>query len=92
MEPFPLVVNTLDTLHLATAAVCAANIEGNPVALFSHDQAMNRLAKAMGLLAPLSDRGSAWVLQTASGEKDRVLPSESFTRRTNFGKIGQNSL
>ncbi len=57
MEAFPVVVKTLDALHLASALVYAeqyADSESQEtLLLFSHDEAMNRCARALGLATPL---------------------------------------
>jgi hypothetical protein len=56
MQAFPVVVKTLDALHLATALIYAeAYLErerNERLMLFSHDQTMNRCARAVGLVAP----------------------------------------
>lgn len=52
MGAFPVVVRTLDALHLATALIVAQT--DDRVAVFSHDDGMNRCARAIGLIAPLS--------------------------------------
>lgn len=51
MEPFPVNVRTLDALHVATALMVAEDTGG--VALFSHDEGMNRCARSLGLAAAL---------------------------------------
>lgn len=57
MEAFPVVVRTLDALHLASAIVyaesCTDTGSDETLLLFSHDEAMNRCARALGLATPL---------------------------------------
>ena len=53
-ESFPVVVRTLDALHLATALLWARDPAGEAgnmenVHLFSHDSALNSCAQALGL-------------------------------------------
>ena len=53
-ESFPVVVGTLDALHLATALLWARNAAGEAgdteaVHIFSHDAALNTCARAIGL-------------------------------------------
>ena len=55
-ESFPVVVKTLDALHLASALVYAESPSGSlsqetPL-LFSHEEAMNRCARALGFATP----------------------------------------
>ena len=52
MEAFTVVVRTLDALHVASALPVEQT--DDRVALFSHDDGMNRCARAIGLIAPLS--------------------------------------
>lgn len=56
MDSFPVVVRTLDALHLASAVVYAesyADSESDETLLiFSHDEAMNRCARALGFATP----------------------------------------
>ncbi len=56
MESFPVVVKTLDALHLASALVYAESSSGSrsqeTALLFSHDEAMNRCARAVGFATP----------------------------------------
>ncbi|MBN2050694.1 MAG: hypothetical protein JW760_09635 [Spirochaetales bacterium] len=52
--PFPVVVKTLDALHLASAQVFSERFPEEKVLIFSHDTGMNRCALALGLTAPLS--------------------------------------
>jgi hypothetical protein len=58
MQAFPVVVKTLDALHLATALVYAEeylDAEHNEgLLVFSHDEGMNRCARAVGLAAPFA--------------------------------------
>jgi len=57
MGSFPVVVKTLDALHLATALLYAESYldaaANEQVLLFSHDAAMNRCAVALGFPTPL---------------------------------------
>jgi hypothetical protein len=50
---FPLVINTLDALHLASAQVFSEAEAGETVLVFSHDGGMNRCVVALGFAAPL---------------------------------------
>ena len=54
---FPVVVKTLDALHLATALVYAEHyLSSEPheaLIVFSHDESMNRCAYALGMETPL---------------------------------------
>lgn len=56
MGSFPVVVKTLDALHLATALALAEAEAERPggVQVFSYDRAMNLCARALGLGAPLA--------------------------------------
>ena len=51
MDPFPVNVRTLDALHVATALM--VDEEAGAVALFSHDEGMNRCARSLGITAAL---------------------------------------
>ena len=51
MDPFPVNVRTLDALHVATALMVGEDAGG--VALFSHDEGMNRCARSLGINAAL---------------------------------------
>ena len=53
MGSFPVVVKTLDALHLSTALRMAEQDGMANVHVFSHDKAMNLCARALGLGAPL---------------------------------------
>ena len=57
MGSFPVVVKTLDALHLASALTYAGSYleseSDETLLLFSHDEAMNRCARALGLATPL---------------------------------------
>lgn len=57
MGAFPLVVKTLDALHLATGILYAESLAAAPesehLLLFSHDRGMNRCAAALGFATPL---------------------------------------
>jgi predicted nucleic acid-binding protein len=52
MESFPVVVKTLDALHLASAIKLGEALHGEIVVMYSHDKAMNQCAKALGLGLP----------------------------------------
>ena len=58
MGTFPLVVKTLDALHLATVILYAESLAASPesehLLLFSHDRGMNRCAAALGFATPFS--------------------------------------
>ncbi len=55
MEAFPVHINTLDALHIASMlAFTQARPEEN-LSVFSYDSAMNRCAKALGYSAPFSN-------------------------------------
>ena len=51
IAPFPVNVRTLDALHVATALMVGEDAGG--VALFSHDEGMNRCARSLGITAAL---------------------------------------
>jgi hypothetical protein len=51
---FPVVINTLDALHLASAQIFSEAEASETVLIFSHDGGMNRCAAALGFAAPLS--------------------------------------
>ena len=51
MDSFPVNVRTLDALHVATALMVGEDAGG--VALFSHDEGMNRCARSLGITAAL---------------------------------------
>jgi uncharacterized protein len=52
MEAFPVTVKTLDALHLATALLL--DHPDDSLIMFSHDEAVNRCARALGLTAPFA--------------------------------------
>jgi hypothetical protein len=56
MATFPVVVTTLDALHLASALVYAEGYTDSEshetLLLFSHDKALNRCARALGFATP----------------------------------------
>lgn len=56
-ESFPVVVKTLDALHLATALVYAESYlnhqENETLLVFTHDETMNRCAHGLGFATPL---------------------------------------
>ncbi len=53
MESFPVVIKTLDALHLATALVYKDTLLSEELVLFSHDDAMNRCAAVLGFVTLL---------------------------------------
>jgi len=55
MEAFPLILKTLDALHLATALFFADKRPTEKILVFSHDESMNRCAKVLGFAAPLAE-------------------------------------
>ena len=50
---FPLVIRTLDAIHLATAEEWSQDVGRQDVAIWSLDRQMNRCAGAMGFQTPL---------------------------------------
>ena len=52
MDPFPVIIRTLDALHVSTALMVADTVD--EIALFSHDRGMNLCARSLGLTAPLA--------------------------------------
>lgn len=54
MEAFPVVIKTLDALHVATALAIAEKRLDEKVLVFTHDDAMNRCAAVLGLGVPLA--------------------------------------
>ena len=52
MEAFPVIIRTLDALHVSTALMVAETDDG--MALFSHDRGMNICARSLGLTVPLA--------------------------------------
>ncbi|OHD82460.1 MAG: hypothetical protein A3J97_10480 [Spirochaetes bacterium RIFOXYC1_FULL_54_7] len=53
MGSFPVVIKTLDALHLATALALAEQEDQASIQVFSYDKAMNLCARALGFGAPL---------------------------------------
>ncbi len=53
MESFPLIIKTLDALHLASALKLGESIPGDSVIIYSHDKAMNQCAKVLGFATGL---------------------------------------
>lgn len=57
MDAFPVVVKTLDALHLASALAYAESYldseSDETLLVFSHDEARNRCARALGFATPL---------------------------------------
>lgn len=49
-EAFPTVIGSLDAIHLATASIWA-NIDSEPLVVFTFDSRMRRCARSMGLHA-----------------------------------------
>lgn len=56
MDSFPVVVKTLDALHLSTVLALAKEENENEVHVFSHDKAMNLCARALGFKTPLAEK------------------------------------
>ncbi len=58
---FPVVVRTLDALHMATAEFLAGGVveHGGAVHLFSFDRAMNRCARSLGLITPFAENNKS---------------------------------
>lgn len=54
-EAFPIVIKTLDALHLSSALVYQTAKPGEPLLIFSYDDGFNRCAQALGFLAPFSE-------------------------------------
>jgi hypothetical protein len=54
MGAFPVVIKTLDAIHVATAHMFGEQNPDETILLFSYDESMNRCARALGLSAPLS--------------------------------------
>lgn len=54
MEAFPVSIKTLDALHLASALVYTEKKPEESILIFSHDEGMNRCAKILGFITPLS--------------------------------------
>ncbi len=54
MEAFPVVIKTLDALHLATALAFAEIKADETILVFSHDEGMNRCAAVLGFAVPLA--------------------------------------
>ena len=55
MDAFPVSVKTLDALHLSSALALEVASPDKAVLVFTHDAAVNRCAKALGLKAPLAE-------------------------------------
>ena len=53
-EAFPIIIKTLNALHLASALMFQAARPAEYLLIFSYDVGMNRCAKALGLPAPFS--------------------------------------
>ena len=54
MDAFPVVIKTLDALHLATAIVLSQRESADSILIFSYDEAMNRCAAVLGFATPLA--------------------------------------
>lgn len=52
MGAFPVIIKTLDALHIATALIYSERVPYEALLLFSHDDNMNRCARALGFSAP----------------------------------------
>lgn len=55
MGSFPVVIKTLDALHIASAVQLAADYASEPVLVFSYDGGMNRCCSALGFSVPLAE-------------------------------------
>ncbi|MBT3276041.1 MAG: PIN domain-containing protein [Spirochaetales bacterium] len=53
-EAFPIVVKTLDALHLSSAIAFVNEHPGESILVFSYDQSFNRSARALGFSTPFS--------------------------------------
>ena len=53
-EAFPVVVKTLDALHLASALAYADARPGETLEVFSYDRGFNRCASALGFSTPFA--------------------------------------
>jgi len=53
-EAFPIIIKTLDALHLASALMFQAARPAESLLIFSYDAGMNRCTRALGLTAPFS--------------------------------------
>ena len=53
-EAFPIVIRTLDAMHLASALVLQAARSSEDLLYFSYDNQINRCARAVGFPAPFS--------------------------------------
>ena len=52
--PFPIVIGTLDALHLACARRCAKQYPGEALLVYSYDKQMNLCARTLGFSTPLA--------------------------------------
>ena len=66
---YPLVVRTLDALHLATALVWSADDSPEDTEVWSLDRPMNLCAAALGFATPLLSMGSKSEPRPRGGEK-----------------------
>ncbi|MBL7007146.1 MAG: PIN domain-containing protein [Spirochaetia bacterium] len=53
-EAFPVIIKTLDALHLASALIFQKARPTEHLLIFSYDAGMNRCARALGLPAPFA--------------------------------------
>ena len=53
-EAFPVIIKTLDALHLSSALIFKEANEEETMLIFSYDKGMNRCAKAIGFSAPFA--------------------------------------
>jgi len=51
-ETFPVVIKTLDALHLSSALIFQTAKPDETVSIFSYDKGMNRCARALGIYVP----------------------------------------
>lgn len=54
-EAFPVIIKTLDAIHLSSALIFAAARPADSLQIFSHDQGINRCARALGFSTPFQD-------------------------------------
>ncbi|NQT58683.1 MAG: type II toxin-antitoxin system VapC family toxin [Bacteroidetes bacterium] len=53
-DAFPVIIKTLDALHLASALIFQTARPAESLLIFSYDAGMNRCARALGLPAPFA--------------------------------------
>jgi|SRR6056297_289683 predicted nucleic acid-binding protein len=56
MEPFPVSVKTLDSLHLASALIYSEVKPDEKLLIFSFDKTLNRCGQALGFSAPFAQK------------------------------------